>query len=176
MELAVHEDFYLKDENLHADVNKSMTTAYAICSDFFQLDVLSPERVKEIYRKEVLTICTSGKEMGMWQLHALASIFKRSLVSVYPKIEGDWLNEYGDGGLKRLDVYREIKPRVLVEAVCDGPNPTIMWTKMGSRGRTWRPNHFVACLPPSTSQSHSVSSGKRKADLREFFWKRTKTN
>jgi len=116
------------------------------------------------------------KRNGNVQLHALASIFKRSLVSVYPKIEGDWLNEYGDGGLKRLDVYREIKPRVLVEAVCDGPNPTIMWTKMGSRGRTWRPNHFVACLPPSTSQSHSVSSGKRKADLREFFWKRTKTN
>lgn len=79
-------------------------SAYAVSSDFYNLEVLTQDAIKQIFRKEVLTVCTPGKEMGMWQMHALSSIFRRPLVSVYPKIEGDWLSEYGNEGPQRQDL------------------------------------------------------------------------
>ena len=180
IELAAHEDFYLQDSNLHPQSQKSLSSAYAVSSDFYNLEVLTQDAIKQIFRKEVLTVCTPGKEMGMWQMHALSSIFRRPLVSVYPKIEGDWLSEYGNEGPQRQDLHRVINPRVL-ESNPAGANPAIMWTKMGIRRKNWRPNHFVACLQKrpearcsqSTNQAQNARAEKRKAvDIRDFLPKK----
>eukprot|EP00745_Piridium_sociabile_P030649 TRINITY_DN50875_c0_g1_i4.p1 TRINITY_DN50875_c0_g1~~TRINITY_DN50875_c0_g1_i4.p1 ORF type:complete len:932 (+),score=185.05 TRINITY_DN50875_c0_g1_i4:61-2856(+) len=213
VELAAHENFYLDNRNLQGTPplsqtldltsNSCMTKSYAVYSDHFCMQPLNFDSIKDIFRREVCTATVPGSEMGIWQLHAVASILRRPLVSIYPSFVSHSV---------RKDLHRQIQPRIMDDK--SAVVPAIMWTRLGSDlpENVWRPNHFVVCLPkrsqdgglraprkffqdhylaasmenkpekdhPSTpSESLPANPKKRKGqacgvDIRDFFGKRPK--
>ncbi|XP_076446314.1 uncharacterized protein LOC143283825 [Babylonia areolata] len=170
VEMAAHEDHY---------TSLSVSKAYAMSSDFFEMQDLSPLTIKDIFRKEVASMCHQGKEMGVWQIHAAASVLQTPLMSIYPKIQNDWLEEYGEEGLNRNHLNKVFHPRIFENDSEVRSVPGIMWTRMGRVERVWRPNHFVACLPktngPRMSNTSLTAQKKRgSADIRQFFSKKAR--
>ena len=88
VELAAHEEFYL-DSNCLQDPDSSvkvpsLTEEYASRSDEYLIEDLTPAAIKTIFRKEVQRITKPGVYMGIWQLHAVASVLGSKLVSACP--------------------------------------------------------------------------------------------
>ena len=181
VELAAHEDHYLDSNNLDNACNET-AKSYAMFSDFYNMETLDCNEIQSIYRKEVCSITRPGSEMGMWQLHAISSILKKKLLSIYPKLSAS--EPPLQGVSVRRTLHRTIHPRVDGDSsLCDGaPGPAIMWTRLGSHlpPHIWRPNHFVPCLPTQGQQRLPLScASKRKAtaavsDIRAFFSKKAK--
>ena len=79
------EDIYLSygrndDENI-------LTTQYAMYSGAYNhvcTDIWNPTVIEEIYKKELLILRRDKKYCGMWQMHQLANVLRRSVRSVYP--------------------------------------------------------------------------------------------
>ena len=122
-----------------------MTKFYAQYSDEYTVDVLTPDAIKQIYRKEVQAATKNGTYMGIWQLHAVASILGTVIFSVYP--------EYG-GHNVRCHFHRLLQPRIPAASTSRDAAakliPGIMWTRTDGKKlpeAVWRPNHFVACRP-----------------------------
>jgi hypothetical protein len=127
-----------------------LPTQYAQYSDVMVIPKnrdsrLGKDDIRETLRKEIMDGRTSGRFMGMWQLHALAGMLQRPIKSVYPC----------DRGLNvRPDVHRLILPAYIAHS----SNITILWTSTRNSAwstKNWRPNHFVPMLPiekPGTGQ------------------------
>ena len=73
----------------------------------------------------------------MWHIHALASVLKQRIVSVYP--------EYNHR--IRMAYNRIVLPRISVTCNCN--KIVLMWTRVGPvlEESKWQPNHFVPLLP-----------------------------
>jgi hypothetical protein len=92
MELALHQETYLDSVYLsrrleHHDVN--LPAIYAMYSG-------------GTFHQELLTISKGSRDMGIWQLHALATVLGTPIQSVYP--------QYG-GYDVRTHLHRLILPR-----------------------------------------------------------------
>lgn len=141
-ELALNVDTYLdsiflargysstKGENLHVQ--------YAMFSDHYTPNTtLCDADVRTIFEKEVMSIVRPGSFMGMWQVHALASVIGTPIQSVYP----------GTGSVQN-ELNRPVVPRegtLEQNTIC-----YIMWTttdKNTSLATWFQPNHFVPLLP-----------------------------
>ena len=159
VELAVHEDFYLDPKNLQVGLNTpSEKSAAEACATYSEKSSKTPEAVRPTYRQEVLDICQLNTYMGMWQVHALASILKQPIMSIYPKL--------GQGGSSfvREDLHRMVHPRV--PEMLDShqtQTPTIIWTRVGLslQAGIWRPNHFVVCLPKTAACTATQSTSSQ---------------
>jgi hypothetical protein len=170
IELAIHDEFYLSDVSLSdPNVPESVqwSTEYASYSQQFQRETLSPEGNRNIYHKEVTQSIVPGTYLGMWFLHAVSSILRTPIQSVYPQFGGQTVRKH---------LQRQIYPRI--GAHNTGNLPTIMWSRLHGKDlaeERWHPNHFVVCLPgprrPNPSQKRKASGPH---DIRDFFTKRPK--
>ena len=80
VELALNaEDYYLNDQFLAMGMENcsSRTTAYAMFSDpYHPGKPLTTDDIQTIFQEETMTIVRPGIYMGIWQLHAIASILE----------------------------------------------------------------------------------------------------
>ena len=90
LELAIHMDMYLDNDFLQLDhhVSNDLPKQYAMYSEQYLDQVLTPVAIKRILSGETEQISKPGGYMGMWQIHALASVFKCKVCSIYPKVGG----------------------------------------------------------------------------------------
>ena len=140
IESITQEDYYLDHEFLNQghDAVHDLPATYEQYSDHYTPgEHLDHVMIRRCFEKEVLSCLSSGTFMGIWQLHAIASIMEREVYSVYPN----------DRGLTvRGDLNRRIQPRLLN---CTEP-AHILWTSTRNDEMTvehWIPNHFVPLLP-----------------------------
>ena len=142
-ELVLHEDVYLSKEHLTQGAVPSSTTnnlpkTFAMYSDVYVPGMaLTESFVKQIFEKEVLSICKAKSFMGIWQLFSLSSVLALPIYSVYPKL--------GNPNV-RADLNRMIYPRqTSVSRDCI----YILWTstRYDMLDKNWMPNHFVPVLP-----------------------------
>ena len=90
LELAVHMNMYLDNNFLQLGhhVGDDLPKQYAMYSEQYLDQVLTPVAIKHILSRETEQISKPGSYRGMWQIHALASVFKCKVCSVYPKVGG----------------------------------------------------------------------------------------
>ena len=193
VELSAHRDFYLDSKNLEgvpvtsatcsdSDHPQDLTKTYASYSDHFNLEVLTPGAIRQIFEAEVCKAAVPGSYMGIWQVHAVASILQTEMQSLYP--------EYG-GQSVRKDLHKTLLPRnnsQLASGQEQTSFPAILWSRVNGKDLpevSWRPNHFVVCLPRGTDERQAVlqptpekTEGKKRKvqsdDIRAFFVKRSK--
>jgi len=159
IEMSLHEDIYLDDTFLaqgHCGATNSVSNNYAMFSQVFKHGSrLTAEVVQAIFENEVMLTVRPNHFLGVWHVHALASVIGTRLRAVYPGL-----------GTVANDLSRIIHPRQQrFEDVMH-----IMWTHTTNADRTswWEPNHFVPLVLSSTSLlSHmSVESGEPDRDPR----------
>ena len=89
-ELALHADFYTKEENLMKGYQKEtsgsneLVHAYAMYSDKFIPGVKF--NVRKILEEETLGLLKPKSFMGIWQIFALSSVLRMQITSVYPQL------------------------------------------------------------------------------------------
>ncbi|WAR10688.1 hypothetical protein MAR_035764 [Mya arenaria] len=84
-----HELLYLNDDFLQTGGTTSKTSKqYAQYSEMFIPNEreMTNENIKSIYRKEILSITKDKSFMSIWQVHALSSVLKTPIQSVYPEL------------------------------------------------------------------------------------------
>lgn len=117
-------------------IDRNLLKLYAQYSDMYsQGMLLNNDIIKSIYRMEVMKI--KRNNMGIWQLHALSSVLKCPIFSVYPTL--------GNINVRR-DLNRLIMPRT--ETSIKMPI-YILWksTRDDMVKGHWIPNHFVPLVP-----------------------------
>ena len=154
VESVVHEDNYLDNKYLnrglpaHAE-GKNLPMTYAQYSDVFIPGTrLSKSVIRKIYRKEIMAIRKDKEYMGIWQIHALASVLGTPIQSIYPQL--------GNPNVRR-DLHRLIMP----QSEIGGVNPVhIMWTSTRTDmvNNHWIPNHFVPMLPLQAGNNSTVTN------------------
>ena len=144
LELANHIDIYLDNDFLQLGhhVGDHLPKQYAMYSEQYLDQVLTPVEIKRIFSRETEQIAKPGSYMGMWQIHALASVFKCKVSSIYPKV----------GGFKvRRHLNRWVCPWTSSQNEPPPVSPlAIMWSStLGKQQRPdqWKVNHFVVCVP-----------------------------
>jgi hypothetical protein len=150
----------------------SFSAQYAtFSSHWLQGEDLNQQTVDLVFEREVLSAVEGGTYMGAWQMHAVASVLGAEVFSVYPVYEGH---------TQRHLLNKKLSPRSKI--VSSAKSVGIMWTHLLGKNEpsaTWKPNHFVVCLPgqqrqPSGSTERRTIISKRKnpsADIRSFFKK-----
>ena len=154
-ELVLNEETYLDDDFLHqglpeTEQGRSFAKSYAMYSDMWVPGmILNDAMIKSIYRMELYKIRVNYSYMGMWQIHALSSVLKAPIYSIYP--------EKGSPAVCR-DLNRLVLPRHGSENM----SPIyILWTSTRDSEMVcehWRPNHFVPCLPVDDSSTYADMS------------------
>lgn len=147
IEQTLFKSYYLSNKGLRKQVGEqNIAKTYAMFSDELkQGDKLSPKTVERIYESEVFSVIGNGTYCGIWQLHALTTVLKCNVQSIYP--------DYA-GGIVKKHFHREIVPRM-------GKSENtvhIMWTNTsGKRLKEvlWKPNHFVVCVPCGQNNVYS---------------------
>ncbi|XP_052809213.1 uncharacterized protein LOC128237660 [Mya arenaria] len=122
IEQVKHELFYLNDDFLQTGGTTSKTSKqYAQYSEMFIPNEreMTNENIKSIYRKEILSITKDKSFMSIWQVHALSSVLKTPIQSVYP--------ELGNRNVRK-DMHKLIKP---VSGTNKEPPVFVMWTSNG---------------------------------------------
>jgi hypothetical protein len=101
-------------------------------------DVLTKDKINEIYSREIKTVVSLSSCMGIWQLFALASVLEMPIFAVYPQMGSKAV---------RGDMHRLILPRQ--ENATRKSVSYIMWTSKRDdmNAEHWVPNHFVLLLP-----------------------------
>ncbi|KAL8616788.1 hypothetical protein ACOMHN_017825 [Nucella lapillus] len=151
----------------------SLAAQYATFSSHWsQGEELNQQTVNLVFEREVLAAVEGGTYMGAWQMHAVASILGAEVFSVYP--------EYGGHTVRHL-LNKKLSPRSKI--VSSAKSVGIMWTHVEGKNEppaTWKPNHFVVCLPGQQRQPSGSTEGrtvkvgskrKNNADIRSFFKK-----
>ena len=95
--------------------------------------------IQEIFEREVFGIRNNYSWMGIWGIHALASVMGREVRSIYP-----------GHGAPRRHLNRVIAPRqkYLGTDECEEEKVAIIWTHTHNTDMKawWQPNHFVPCI------------------------------
>src|SRR6476469_10887944 len=88
------------------------------------------------YEEDIYACAVNGGYVSIWVVAGLASVIQRSIVSVYPAING--INDPAAGILNRA-----LRPRLNYDDSRSSIN--VMWTRSGDHftGTQWMPNHFV---------------------------------
>ena len=162
VELAAHEEFYLESKNLGADLQglgpTDLAKNYCQHSPHCQTSQLDAESVRSIFRQEVCSVAKKGVWMSIWEVHAIASILGKRLMSIYPQLTSIYPNLSKDSESSvRSELHRTLLPRESSSSPEAVPLPAIMWTRMGGLrpGEIWATDHFVPCLPLSQSETGS---------------------
>ena len=113
---------------------------------------------------ECIQTAKNGNYSCMWHIHAMATVLRRPIVSIYP-----------ERNLRiRPMFHRECPPRIPYNKTHG--NALIMWTRItdsGMEAQEWSPNHFVTVVPykhtvqtpVSVTQSEEPSVGSPMVSL-----------
>ena len=129
-----NQHLYLDDDFLdgaRAAGSTGTADAYAQYSDGVVPGTkLSKELTRYLFRDEVMNVAKRGAYCGIWQIHAVANILCRAIISVYPGL-----------GPPRIHLNRTIDPQ-MKKTDCPA---YIMWTSTCNADRKtwWQPNHFI---------------------------------
>jgi hypothetical protein len=139
VEMICNKESYLDEAYLSrglTDNQKLAPATVALYSSQFHGEKLTKATIRKIYDKEISEVLHSNTYMGLWQLFALSSVLKRSIVCIYPK--------RGNPNVRR-DMHRIILPRQQEYSLPVG----IMWSSTRDDMSTehWIPNHFCLLLP-----------------------------
>lgn len=155
-ELVLHEDTYLDNDFLlqglpQNEQGRKIVKSYAMYSDMWVPGMLlNNDMVKSIYHMELHKIRKNNSYMSIWQIHALSSVLKVPIYSVYPQYRSTEL---------RRDLNRLILPR---QSSQNQMPVYIFWTSTRRDNEMvhehWRPNHFVPCLPVDETTVYSSVS------------------
>lgn len=136
-ELCLHEELYLDSDflsNGHDNRNDYAEKYSQYVQNYMAEKVKgNPAIVKRLFEDQVFVARMNGVWGTMWELHALASVLKTNIYSVYPM--------YGYN--VRSDLHRWVKAREPVARTA-----FIMWTnsKGVTNPRAWSPDHFVVLV------------------------------
>ena len=143
IELTLYTDYYLDETNLvngfsHPTKPNEILKAYAMYSDEF--DPSNREfDPKSIFIKEIFKSAKQYSYVGIWQMHALASVLGMKIFSMYPKLNSSSEVTFVRKHLNRLLVPRECRSQDVGH---------ILWCNTRTLSPiNWYPNHFVPCLP-----------------------------
>ena len=134
LELAIHMDMYQDNDFLQLGhhVSDDQAKQCAMYSEQYLDQVPKPVAIKRILSRETEQISKPGNYMGMWQIHALVSVFKGKVCSIYP-------------------LNRWVCPRMSAPNEPPPVSPlAIMWSSTLGKQQTpdqWQVNHFVVCVP-----------------------------
>jgi hypothetical protein len=139
-ELVLNEEKYLSNEYLAPGScgNSDIAKQYAQYSEkFIPGTNLNRKNVRDLYRKEVLSITENYSFMGIWQIHALASVLNTPIHSIYPNL--------GNSNV-RNDLHRLVLP-ISRDSIHEPLY--IMWpsNRKYMERKHCIPNHFVPLLP-----------------------------
>lgn len=87
-ELVENEDKYLSDFHMsqgttcmsNSCTQHGIVKEFALFSEQFSGEKLTPLAIRRIYRAEVLSLCQSGSYMGKWQVAALSIVLKQKFI------------------------------------------------------------------------------------------------
>ena len=134
-ELALHADFYTKEENLMKGYQKETSGSNELVHAYDKFIPGVKFNVRKIFEEETLGLLKPKSFMGIWQIFALSSVLRTQITSVYPQLGNP---------LVRRHLHRMIMPRVKSTSHI----AFIMWTSTRSKSPyNWLPNHFVPLLP-----------------------------
>ena len=134
LELAIHMDMYLDNNFLQLGhhVGDDLPKQYAMYSEQYLDQVFTPVAIKRILSRETEQISKLGSYKGMWQIRALASVFKCKACSIYPKVGG-------------FAVRRHLNRWVCPKTSAPNEPPPVS-------------PHWLSCGPqPSASSKHQIS-------------------
>lgn len=136
---------YLNSKILSSGSNMTETQhlakVYAQYSDYYIAGVdLTEHAIRTVFENEILSICQRGSYIGIWQIHALATVLKSCIFSVHPV--------YGSFNTRK-HLHRKIIPingslkehNRMLQIMCSNVNGK------GVQEALWAPNHFVPLLP-----------------------------
>ena len=144
LELAVHMHMYLDNDFLQLGhhVGDDLPKQSAMYSEQNLDQVLTPVAIKRILSRETEQISKPGSYRDMWQIHALGSVFKCNVCSIYPKVGGFAV---------RRHLNRWVCPRTSAPNEPPLVSPlAIMWSSTLGKQQTpdqWQVNHFVVRVP-----------------------------
>lgn len=143
-ELATIQEYYLDEKNVvkgycHPSKPDEMRKSYAMYSDYFiPNQTLSDEGTRDIYQKEVRTVCQNKSYMGIWQTFALANALQMQMRTVYPDKVSPFVRKH---------LNRKIIPRVQVSEEEDMIMRTFKRLDNNSMSAIyWDPNQLVPLL------------------------------
>ena len=139
------------------DDSRNLPRIYSMYSDMYVPGVqLDNKAVRNIFEQETLKLRIDKSFMGIWQMHALASVLNVPIYSVYPRL--------GNPNIRK-DLNRLIMPRSSAEQM---QIPIyILWTSTRSDMTTahWTPNHFVPLLPVEICKKRAESCANESAQF-----------
>jgi hypothetical protein len=170
-ELVLHEDMYLDHSFLangmpEQQCRKDTPGIYTQYSEQYKFGAkITTDLRRAVYRAGIMSITKVASYMGVWQMHALASVLHCPVQSVYPMYAG---------APYRRDLHRKIVP----ERSTTTRSVYIMWTHtLGAEIEegVWRPNHFVVLLPVDIDQDdglelEEVSEELSGVEVEEMSW------
>ena len=151
-ELALNEDTYLNNDFLlkglpDNEKSRNLAKSYAMYSDMWVPGMLlNDDMIKSIYQMELRKIRVNYSFMGMWQIHALSSVLKVPIYSIYPHRSSPEI---------RRDLNRLVLPR---QSSSNMTPVYIFWTTTRDSEMVcehWAPNHFVPCVPIDENSVYS---------------------
>ena len=161
-ELVGHEDYYLRPEVMSfcggfVDNDKKHARLHATSASWEKatLKTVPPTSnlARETFVQDCLETTSQGTFCNMWHIHALSSVIKHPINSIYPEH-----NQYIRPLLHKVVIPREISND-------ESKTPIhIMWTRASpmTRSGPWSPNHFAPCIPATRLQSHSETKGTKQ--------------
>ena len=152
-ELVLNEEYYLQPciASLH-DAGSVGKNALITTSASFEAAAAMPDT--DIARTTLRLDCIATTKLGEWSnifhVYGLASVLKKSIISVYPDVNTRIRERFN----------REILPRI-TDVVQQSIPLIILWTNLSripnkSKPYAWSPNHFVPCF----SSSKCISTGQ----------------
>ena len=156
-ELALHEEYYLTEDNLRKghsrDKKHKVKNSFRMYSEEYLPGIqLNEKTIRTVFEHEVMKISKQKTYMGIWQIFALASVLKRPVFSAYPCLGNPTV---------RADLHRLVLPRldpnISTTSALDAHDDkevhqtplVVMWTSTRNdmTNQNWVPNHFVPAVP-----------------------------
>ena len=108
--------------------------------------LLNDDMIKSIFQMELRKIKVNYSFMGMWQIHALSSVLKVPIYSIYPHKSSP-------------EISRDLNRLVLLRQSSSNMKPVyIFWTTTRDSEMVcehWAPNHFLPCIPIDENSVYS---------------------
>ena len=143
-ELVINENYYLQPSItslLDSDgIGQNALVATSGSYDKASCSNVNHDLARIVLRLDCLATSKNGEWSNMFHVYGLASVLKKSIISIYPETN------------KRIRplFHRKVPPRILDVQSQDSIPITIMWThlhnKPGDMINAWSPNHFVPCI------------------------------
>ena len=134
IEGALHREWYKDHHNLalslpHLETGKSLPEQYANFSG------TNMDCINDCYDRELVRCFKLGESCGLWQIHHMASVIGRPIISVFPEFD-----DLEDTAPLRFYHNRTISPRL--EEDRNNTPVVVMWTKSAPNTDVTA-NHFV---------------------------------